>query len=295
MAKAIARRTRVLLVLAAASAVYPLYQLRPDPVRSSSTPAVVARLLETEHYAITSTATDSQTALVGAAVESLHTAFTNFFPKVGRVRPDQSKLLLRLYKDQAEFKQYNKAAFWAEAYYLAPTCHAYFAADEENPYHWMNHEAIHQLNHQLALFSNAKWIDEGLATYFGTSSIRDGKMIPGRIDVHTYPIWVVAKLSLTGDLTRDVERGKLIGLRKLIGDVAGTGMDGKVNAYYVGFWSLSHFLFHFDEGRYAAKYAQLLTTPGTIEDFERIVGPIERIEGEWYGYLQTQVALTKTN
>ena len=155
----------------------------------------------------------------------------------------------------------------------------------------MLHEATHQLNHEVARLPSIKWINEGLATYFGTSTIRRGKLIPGLIDVNTYPIWALRRLSLAGDSAKDTRLGKIIGLRALISGVGGPGIDEKVNAYYVGYWSLTHFLFHFKHGRYAGKYRALLATAGGIDDFERIVGPINRIQDEWYGYLQQQVAL----
>ncbi len=291
MTIAIAKRTRVLLVLAVIAAVGFLWQLRPHSAETVPPPAGSGRLLATPHYLITSTASDSQTKLVADAAESLHAGYMTFFPQSAGAAP--IRLKLRLYKNQAEFKLHNKASFWAEAYYLPPNSHAYFAADEENPYHWMLHEVTHQLNYEVARLANTKWINEGLATYFGTSAIRDGKLIPGQIDVHTYPIWVVSKLSLTGDFDRDIQRGKIVGLRALVSGVGGPKFDEKVNTYYVGYWSLTHFLFHFENGRYAASYRKLIAAGGSIDDFERIVGPVDRIQSEWYAYLHEQVALTK--
>jgi hypothetical protein len=287
MTRTVSTRTRWLLFLVVIASFYAFHQLRPERPQDSK------RLVETAHYAITSTATEPQTILVGDAVESLHAAYFEFFPQLIGPASGQTKLRLTLYKDQAEFKQHNKSALWAEAYYSAPTCHAYFAADETNPYHWMTHEATHQLNHEIARLPNSKWINEGLATYFGSSTIRDGKLIPGRIDVNTYPIWVVSKLSLTGDLRNDISRGKIIDLRALVSGVGGPNIDEKFNAYYVGYWSLSHFLLHFDNGRYASRYRQLITAGGSIDDFQKIVGPIDQIQEEWYGYLQQQVAFTR--
>jgi hypothetical protein len=248
------------------------------------------KLFSTAHYTIRSTATSAQTTLVANAVESLHTEYLRFFADRIPAKASKKKLLLRLYKDQDEFKKHNKATFWAEAYYSPPSCHAYFAGAEKNPYHWMTHEATHQLNHEVALLPSAKWINEGIATYFGASVIRKGRLITGQIDVNTYPIWMVKRLRLTGDMTADIRRGKIIGLRALISGIGGPNIDEKVNTYYVGYWSLSHFLFHFEDGRYAQQYRALLATPGSIDDFEKLVGPIDRIQEEWYGYLQQRVA-----
>ena len=39
---------------------------------------------------------------------------------------------------------------WAEAFYREPYCRAYFSDREVNPYHWMLHESVHQLNREVA-------------------------------------------------------------------------------------------------------------------------------------------------
>lgn len=231
--------------------------------------------------------------LVANAAESLHAAYIEFFAGSIHSVPDAQKLRLTLYKDQEEFKRQNKSAVWAEAYYLEPNCHAYFAATEANPYHWMLHEATHQLHTEVAHFPSTKWINEGLATYFGTSTIDGGKLIPGRIDANTYPIWGVSRLSLSGDLQNDIRSGKIIALRALISGVGGPSIDEKFNVYYIGYWSLSHFLFHFENGRYAQPYRKLIAEGGGVENFEKILGPLDRIEAEWYVYLQQQVAVLK--
>ena len=276
----------MLSVLAAVAAVYALQQLS---FKSENT----AQLLRTSHFEIMSTASGTQTKLVADAVESLYAEYVTFFAGSIGAAPDRQKLKLTLYKDQEEFRAHNKRASWAEAFYLAPTCHAYFAGDEANPYHWMLHEVTHQLNHEVAHFPQSKWINEGLATYFGASKIVDGKLIPGRIDANTYPIWGVSRLSLTGDLGNDIRLGKIIGLRALISGVGGPNIDEKFNAYYIGYWSLTHFLFHFENGRYARSFRQLIAAGGTVDQFERVIGPVDQIESAWYAYLTVQVAALK--
>lgn len=293
MAKSLRMRTRVLLVLAVLAAVYACQQWRTVAIRPGQVAIATPKLVETPHYAITSTATDRQTVLVANAVESLHAAYLRFFALSIPAGSDPGKLKLTLYRDQAEFRAHNQSAGWAEAYYLPPTCFAYFAGDEANPYHWMLHEATHQLNREVAHFPQSKWINEGLATYFGASMIRDGTLIPGAIDVDTYPIWGVKRLSLTGDLHQDIRSGKIIDLRALITGVGGPSMDERFNAYYIGYWSLTHFLFHFENGRHAQAYRQLIAAGGTLDNFEKTIGPVARIEGQWYAYLKAQAGTLK--
>ena len=264
-----------------------------SPVSAASKPAPAttqpplppgARATETAHYLIHSSATEEQTARVAEAAEALHVAYTNFFGMTG-MQLNSAKLQLVLYKDQAEFKAHNRSSPWAEAYYLPPRSHAYYS-DGDNPVHWMTHEATHQLNREVAHFRKTKWIDEGLAAYFGSSWIADGKLTPGSIDPATYPIWWLPKQQLTGNLQDDISTGKIIPLHAIVSGKGGPDINHNVNLYYIEYWSLTHFLFHYQDGKYAVRYQQLIATDGTLENFERLIGPIDPIQVEWYGYLQ---------
>ena len=257
---------------------------------TSRAPVPAGQLFETRHYTIESTATASQTRDQAQAVESLFTAYTAFFAGMPSIHSPQAKLQLVLYRDSQEFHERSKASPWAEAYYSAPVCYAYVDVGQPNPYHWVIHEATHQLNHEIAHFKIEKWANEGLATYFGTSSIDAHGLHPGSIDVHTYPIWWLASLSLSGDMQRDIGDGKIIPLRFIVSGKGGPAFDTQVNLYYIEFWSLSHFLFHYRNGQYAGSYRKLIAEGGSLEGFERIVGPIDRIQSEWYGYLRREIA-----
>lgn len=249
-----------------------------------------ATKFETAHYAITTTAGDEETRLVGEAVENLYVAYAAFFVARDGAATTNAKLQLTLYKHQGEFKANNRSMPWAEAYYLRPVCYAYYARGEANPYHWMVHEATHQLNTEVAGLKKTRWIDEGLATYFGTSRIEGGTLLPGRIDPDTYPIWWLTDSELTGDLDADIEAGRWIPIRALITGKDAPNIASNVNRYYIQYWSLSHFLFHGENGRYANAYRQLIAEGGSLANFEKHIGPADRIEYEWYRYLRGKTA-----
>lgn len=244
-----------------------------------------AQEYQTDHYAIFSTASAQQTLQVATAVEALHRAYAGFFQWPAATAPQPPRMRLILYRDKSEFSRYNTSMPWAEAYYRKPYCHAYYAHDGDNPYHWMLHEATHQLNAERGGIARAKWIDEGLATYFGTSELRDNRLRPGRIDPDTYPIWWLDDLRLSGSVQRDIEQGRLIALRRII-DGSGPPIGGRyLNTYYLQYWSLSHFLFHYQDGRYARGYRELIRGDGSLARFEAAIGPVERIQQQWYDYL----------
>jgi hypothetical protein len=248
-----------------------------------------ARTFETAHYAILSTADDTETRHVGAAVEALRNAYAEMFP--GRVPASAGdRLRLTLYADQRQFKANNRSRPWAEAYYLRPVCYAYVAADAPSPYHWMLHEATHQLNAEVARLPKYRWVEEGLGTYFGTSRYEGGRLWPGRIDPETYPIWHLHRMHLSGSLDADIRAGRWIPIEALITGIDAPPIDANVNLYYLQYWSLSHFLFHGGNGRYAAGYRRVIAEGGTLENVRRYIGPPERLEGEWYEYLQSLIA-----
>lgn len=259
---------------------------QPEP------PLAGARTLETAHYAISSTADDAQTRQVADAVEALHTAYMGFFRDAvpRQVFADGGPLRLTLYANRTQFRSYNRSFWWAEAYYRRPTCYAYFPVGEPNPYHWMLHEATHQLNTEVAGLTLPKWANEGLAAYFGTSELRAGVLLPGRIDPDTYPVWKLGGLGLSGSLDRDVRHGRIIPLRALITGVDAPPFERNLNLYYVEYWSLVHFLLHGDGGRHAAAFKRMLAEGATIDAFERAFGPPERIELAWYADLRNKIA-----
>ncbi|HEV8693025.1 MAG TPA: hypothetical protein VGQ93_02400 [Lysobacter sp.] len=107
--------------------------------------------------------------------------------------------------------------------------------------------------------------------------------------VNAYPIWWLSSLALSGNLQDDIRDGRIIPLRDLI---SGTGpeISQHVNLYYIEYWSLSHFLFHYEGGRYANAYKSLMARGGSLENFESLVGPTEQLQREWYAYLMQKAS-----
>lgn len=258
----------------------------PVPAPAARIPAT-ATLLQTPHYRVHSTAAPEQTRQVADAVESLHAAYMALF--ADKVRPSSRPLTLVLYADRDEFQRNNRSRPWAEAYYLRPACYAYYGGGKANPHHWMLHEAVHQLNTEVAGWRLPAWANEGVAGYLGASWLEDGVLTPGRSDPDTYPIWWLSRMKLTGSLQADVAAVRFIPLRDLLGG-HGPDINQHVNLYYLHYWGLTHFLFHYENGRYANAYKQLLALGASTPDFERLVGPIEDIEKAWYAYLLDAIA-----
>jgi hypothetical protein len=244
--------------------------------------------LATEHYLIVSSATAAQTKEIGEVVEALYAAYGKVlaeFPGMGQQHP---RLQLKLYKNRAEFRRCNRRVGWAEAFYRKPCCHAYYSSEEINPYHWMLHEAIHQLNDEVTQLRAPQWLDEGLGDYFGCSLLRNGTLQPGQIDRNTYPIWWLEDMALSGDIARDIANSQIIPLRAILSGQGGPSLNRHFNLYYIHWWSLTHFLFEHAGGKYRTAFFRVIREKGTLESFEKNIGPIERVQAEWYQYLQDQ-------
>jgi hypothetical protein len=65
----------------------------------------------------------------------------------------------------------------------------------------------------------------------------------------------------------------------------GPSMDEDFNRYYLHWWSLVHFLMHYENGKYRAGLCRLIAEGGVLPAFEKHIGPVEAIEREWYAYL----------
>jgi hypothetical protein len=256
-------------------------------------PSQFARHLATAHYTIDSNATGAQTQRAADALEALHAAWSDAFAAYAHPRPENSRLTVALYRDRADFRAHNTSYAWAQGFYRLPVCHAYFDAEATNPLHWLVHEATHQLDTEVARFPRTPWVEEGLASYYGTSRLVDGQLHPGDTDPGAYPVRWLGRAGLSGDRQRDFARRRLVPLRELI-ESDGPVAPSDVNPYYIGYWSLAHYLLHGDGGRHADAFRAMVVEGGSLEQFERRVGPVEKVEAAWYAHLLRQAAVHRT-
>lgn len=237
----------------------------------------------TAHFSIESTAGEADTAEVGRAAEVLHAAWRAFFTQELAERQSdaatrEAPLRMRLYGSQAEFKAHNRSRQWAEAFYLRPVSDAYVSRGRGNRHHWMLHEAVHQLNAEVLGRRHPRWVEEGLASYFGTSRMQDGRLHLGDIDAGTYPAWWLPDFALGDSADEDARRRRMIPLQAMLTGRDVPALDTNVNLHYIQHWSLVHYLLHGDGGRHAAGFRALMGTDAGLEAFERLIGPVGAIE-----------------
>lgn len=240
---------------------------------------------ETEHYIIYSTATKVQTNQIAQVAEIVYKGYLQFSDQLGlKVRP-HPKLKMKLFKNREEFRRCNPNIGWVEAFYRRPYCYQYYSSSETNPYHWMMHEATHQLNAEGAYLLLPQWIEEGIACYLSTSRIINESLCLGEIDIHSYPVWWLNSMVLSGDLDTDRNNLSIIPLGVIISGRGGPDVNKYFNLYYLHWWTLTHFLMQYEGGKYRTGFSQLITNGGGLDAFEKYIGKIEHIEKEWYEYV----------
>jgi len=245
-------------------------------------------ILETPHHKIYSTATPQQTDNTARALELLYAAYSNRLGSVSGWQHDHRQLQIKLYKDRDEMRRINPGLGWAEAFYREPFCRAYYSDGEINPYHWMLHESVHQLNNEAAHLKLAKWLEEGLAEYFSTSRITGHELAVGQIDLNTYPVWWIDDLATSTNLTENINNGSVIPLRAIITNEGGPGMNEHFNLYYLHWWTLTYFIF--ESPKYHDRALLLAQRGGGLDAFEEIIGPVEQVQTEWHEYVRQMKA-----
>ncbi len=271
-----ARETRLLAYLLVVLAVA-AWKFIPRPWHPTLT-------LAAPHHTIYSTASPEQTQATAHALELLYVAYSNRLGSVNGFRRTHLQLQIKLFKDRAELRRVNPGLGWAEAFYREPFCRAYFAADENNPYHWMLHEAVHQLNHEVAHLQLAQWLEEGLAQYYSASRLTASELKVGRVDLNTYPVWWIDEIATSAELEENLRNGSVIPLRAILAGRGGPGMKQNFNLYYLHWWSLTHFIF--ESEKYRSRALVLVEKGGGLSAFEAVIGPVEPVQVEWHGYVR---------
>ena len=275
--KRLSNRDKRLLVYFAILLVVAAWRYLPRPWKP-------ARTIQTAHYTIASTATAEQTEQIARVVEILYQSYSNKFSTLPTFTPNHPRLKLLLYKDRAEMRRINPGLGWAEAFYRKPYCRSYYSAEETNPYHWMLHEAVHQLNAEVAHIDLKKWLEEGLAEYFSTSRIKDTQLLLGHPDPNTYPVWWLDEIATDPDLTQNISNHSVIPLRAIITNHGGPRMRSHVNLYYLHWWTLTHYLV--ESQQTSSNATKLIQSGGDLKSVEQLFGPVDNLQTNWHAHVR---------
>lgn len=238
--------------------------------------------LNTPHFTIQSTATESQTAEVAEVAEVLYRAYSNEFHALPAFEHNHHLLRIKLYKNRDQLRWVNPNMGWAEAFYRKPYCHAYYSEHELNSVHWMLHEVVHQLNEEVARVNPARWLEEGIAEYFSTSRIVNGELQMGRIDPNTYPVWWIEEMATTPNLATNIANGSVIPLAAILNNRNGPAMRTHFNLYYLHWWTLTHYIM--TEHRPAMP--RLLADGADLKSFEQHIGKVAEVQHRWHEHVR---------
>lgn len=244
------------------------------------------RELRTEHYLIVSSASEGHTRELGQIAEVLYRANARLLNHSRNALPPQQLLRLNLFGSRTEFRVLNWPVGWAEALYRYPISHAYY---EDSPYwyHWMLHEATHQLNREVAQLSLPLWAEEGLAAYFSTSTLSAANELQlGRLNYQTYPLWWGSSFGFSGNLEIDKKHNRVIGLSDLLLIDSASSMGSRFNLVYFEWLSFVHFLLHYDSGRYQSVLGCLVNSPkaNLLPSYQKSAY-WDNLEVSWYPYM----------
>jgi hypothetical protein len=129
----------------------------------------------------------------------------------------------------------------------------------------------------------AKWLEEGLATYFSTAALEKDSLRTGRIDPNTYPIWWIDEIATGPDLAENIRNGSVIPLRVIITNRGGPNLNQHFNLYYLHWWALTRFVF--ESPRHRDRALELVQSGGGEVAFEEIIGPLDQVQQEWHEYV----------
>ena len=170
----------------------------------------------------------------------------------------------RVFKDPAAFRRYAalRGAANAESFYDPRTAELVVCHEPSLGNGWLqktlSHEFTHAYMDRVWNVTGPLWFCEGMAEYFSTFSVRDGRLVPGAIDRRS-----VLLLQLSGPLP--LRRFLALGRDEMYGPNFPT--------HYAQAWALVHFLMSRGDGT-----VDLLLRGRNLEE-------VEKLERDWKSYL----------
>jgi len=235
-------------------------------------------LYESEHYLAASTASPR---LTRETLERLEIQRRAYLAAFGIPDTEGPLLHLRLHRSREEMKRLERMPPWAEGMYDDSVCIQYVDGSEPNPYHWTLHEAVHQLNHEVAHLALPGWANEGIACLFSTSRMEKDSLLLGQLDPSTYPTWHIKDLTLSGDPATDVRAGRIVLPLDFVGGTDTSDLNRSVNAHYVSWATFVLFLHRKDP---TALFDWARNKP-TRTGLESRFGPLDSLQTKWYRLL----------
>lgn len=250
-------------------------QLPPPPIKMPFE-------LETKHYIIKTDTADFVCKNAGKAMEQLYSAFTGIFhPEEDEKRP---KTEIIIFDKEDDFLKYARSlgadvqkghlGFFRTGHEGRDTIAVFKRrTDEFNTLSTLYHEATHQFIMMVMGSTRLPplWLNEGLAVYFETSVVRDGKLQIGVVPRN--------RLML---LQKHLRAGTYVPLAELIR----RGRGNYDSLCYSQGWSLVYFFLHARNGAYRSrfdKYFKMLKDGKDIDEsfYTCFTKDFDQLEAAW--------------
>ncbi|HVS16653.1 MAG TPA: hypothetical protein VMV46_22300 [Thermoanaerobaculia bacterium] len=218
------------------------------------------RRAETPRFVAITDATDEKVAATLAAnLEATWNQFLAVFAAHLEPQPERYKMAAYLFRERAGFQSTQlelRDGTLGEGFYAAPGFLAFHqeVLDPGDLLATMIHEAFHAFSDRLLRRPGRpgeRWLEEGLAEYFGSSEIKRGELVPGRTLHRKFLMHYgqVFKLRTSAGITvaelkRAVRRGEAPTVRELFEATRQDFYGERLQHYYGTAWMLVHFLRH---------------------------------------------------
>ncbi|HEV3029057.1 MAG TPA: hypothetical protein VG457_15880, partial [Planctomycetota bacterium] len=148
--------------------------------------------------------------------------------------------------------------------------------------HVLYHEAVH---HYMTLLTNNTppyWFNEGIAEYLGSIEIEKGRLTGKALPLRSRLPYVQQAIDVDADLP----------FEKIMNETPREFYSGNSPLKYAQAWSMIHFFYEFDKGRYRSlieKYFEALRSGGTPHDcFDLVFKEKEAtLRKEWREFIKT--------
>ena len=235
--------------------------------------------IDSPHYHLRSTAPEARSRQAIEAAERLHLGWTQWCgPKTTTHRATHQ---LRLFATRDQMRQSIPGLNWAEAIYHDGRCDQFDDRWAERPWHWLVHEATHQLAYEDAHLNLPRWANEGLACLFSTSKTKGTALLLGSVDPETYPVWWLKRTPPGRQMQQDLRSGLLMAPSQILKEPDTIDIGTSVNAHYLTWWSLVHYLNATDPD----SWKQWVLTDGTNAGLARRFGPLSTLDSRWYAHV----------
>ncbi len=210
---------------------------------------------------VTDAANDKTAETLAGNLEATFSVLDGLFADKIEPQPERYKVIAFVFQQRSSFETVLAAidaeGGWQSGFYAAPGFLAFNleVGDVDYLLHLMIHEATHAYTDRYLTrpgYSLPLWLEEGFGEYLGTSEIKKGALVPGRIVHGRFVLnrWGGARVRRSEaaygleDIRRAMRTGEGLTVEQIMSADRAVFYGEKREIYYPMSWLLVHFLRH---------------------------------------------------